>query len=169
MKQLPLDIENNESSAVFSPDGIYRYELWRRWGTGKTCVFIGLNPSTADETKNDPTIRRCIDFAKRWGCSQLCMLNLFAYRATKPQVMKSKLEPIGDRSNLTIRRVIHEAAILVVAWGHHGTHLNRARTVMNLIEDEGKKPLCFGFNADGTPTHPLYQPTTATLIPYELP
>ena len=75
-------------SAEFSPDKVYRYELWRIWDEAlPVCMFIGLNPSTADETVDDPTIRRCINFAKEWGYGQLVMTNLFAFRATKPAEM----------------------------------------------------------------------------------
>jgi len=84
------------SGATFSTDRVYRYALWRVWDAAlPSFVVIGLNPSTADETENDPTIRRCIGFAKREGCGGLVMLNLFAVRATDPRVMMAHPEPIG--------------------------------------------------------------------------
>ena len=76
--------EAMERGADISPCGRYRYSLWRKWGPGATCMFVGLNPSTADETADDPTIRRCMAFARDWGYGALCMANLFAYRATDP-------------------------------------------------------------------------------------
>ena len=76
--------EAMERGARLSPCRTYRYALWRRWGEGPPAMFIGLNPSTADETADDPTIRRCIAFARSWGHGALCMANLFAYRATQP-------------------------------------------------------------------------------------
>jgi hypothetical protein len=78
-----------ERSATISPCRMFRYALWRRWGSGPYAMFIGLNPSTADEQNDDPTIRRCIGFAQSWGYDALCMANLFAYRATKPTDMKN--------------------------------------------------------------------------------
>ncbi len=86
-----------EQSAVFSPSRKYRYVLRREWGDTerKMAVFIGLNPSTADETTDDPTIRRCMGYARDWGCSGLYMLNLFAVRATDPKDMLADLNPVG--------------------------------------------------------------------------
>ncbi|MCU7816788.1 MAG: DUF1643 domain-containing protein [Candidatus Thiodiazotropha sp. (ex Rostrolucina anterorostrata)] len=82
--------------AVLSPDRDYRYSLWRIWQPDDPyALFIGLNPSTADEYENDPTIRRCIRFAKDWGFGGLYMANLFAIRATKPKIMKAHHAPIG--------------------------------------------------------------------------
>ena len=83
----------------FSPCRRYRYTLWRDWNPllpdNVYAMFIGLNPSTADETNDDPTIRRCINFAKSWGCDSFCMTNIFAFRATDPKVMIAEPEPVG--------------------------------------------------------------------------
>lgn len=84
-----------KKSAILSDDRKYRYSLSRVWDESKNKVmFIGLNPSTADETEDDPTIRRCINFAKSWGYVGLEMTNLFAFRATAPKDMKNTKEPI---------------------------------------------------------------------------
>lgn len=96
---------------AFSEDRAFRYTLWREWDvdslTGcaddlphghQFAQFIGLNPSTADETRDDPTIRRCIGFAKLWGYGALCMTNLFAFRATKPRDMRQAADPIGPEN-----------------------------------------------------------------------
>jgi len=86
---------------IFSEDRKYRYTLWREWKSLFTrqqkefVVFIGLNPSTADETKDDPTIKRCVGFVKKWGFDAFCMMNLFAYRTRYPSVMKAQEDPIG--------------------------------------------------------------------------
>ncbi len=90
----------NAKATVFSSNRVYRYVLWREWNQllsapFRYAMFIGLNPSTADETKNDPTVRKCIGFAKRWGYDGLCMTNLFAFRATDPGAMLKDLAPIG--------------------------------------------------------------------------
>src|SRR4051812_29172166 len=77
------------SGAELSPCRRYRYELWRKWDEGEVCCFIGLNPSTADETTDDATIRKCRKYAKRWGFAGMLMLNVFAFRATNPADMKA--------------------------------------------------------------------------------
>ena len=100
-----LDYPARPRHAVFSPCRTYRYALSRVWAADKPyALFIGLNPSTADETLDDPTIRRCIDFAKRWGYGGLVMANLFAYRATDPAVMKRAAEPVRRAHLLQQRR-----------------------------------------------------------------
>ncbi len=110
----------------------YRYDLWRRWDDSKPfAMFIGLNPSTADETLDDPTIRRCINFAKSWGYGGLCMTNLFAFRATDPADMKTHEEDrwACDANLLQIANHSAKAGVVVAAWGVHGVHCNRDRTV----------------------------------------
>lgn len=145
-------------SAVFSPNRKYRYELWRRWGSGENyCCFIGLNPSTANATVDDPTIRRCIGFAKSWGYDALCMVNLFAYRATDPAEMKAYHHPIGSENDATLERVTKDAGIVVAGWGIHGTHLNRASDVMAKLSGLH----CLGVTKSGEPRHPLYLPKIA--------
>lgn len=92
-----------KKTAKLSDCRTYRYELWRTWDESKPyAMFIGLNPSTADETEDDPTIRRCINFAKTWGYGGLCMTNLFAYRATQPEDMKRASDPIGNKNDETL-------------------------------------------------------------------
>jgi hypothetical protein len=156
------------SSATFSDCKAYRFTLWRRWGTGPFCMFIGLNPSTADATKDDPTIRRCVGFAKQWGFDALLMANLFAFRATDPADMKAHEE--GTQAvmwNLTDMRFHAERAGLVVAaWGAHGHHCTRDRTVQWLMEKSGVKLTCLGLTADGSPRHPLYMPKTSQPLPF---
>ena len=116
-------------------------------------MFIGLNPSTADETQDDPTIRRCIAFAKAWGYSALCMTNIFAFRATDPKDMKAEEFPIGGHENdLSLHSLSESAGIVIAAWGVHGTHLDRNADVMKLIPNLH----CLGTTKDGHPRHPLY-------------
>lgn len=125
-----------ERKTIFSPDRVYRYTLWRHWfdfQRGGFVMFIGLNPSTADETRDDPTIRRCIDYAKRWGFGALCMTNLFAFRATDPEVMKAAKEPIGPQNNTFLLACAADAQLIVAAWGNDGTHLNRGREILYLL------------------------------------
>lgn len=144
------------NGAEFSPCRTYRYALWRFWlyQSDANCVaFIGLNPSTADENVNDPTIRRCIDFAKRWGYGGLYMLNLFAFRATDPAVMKAAADPIGPQNNEQLAYYQSRVGLVIAAWGKHGSHAGRASAIKGIL----RGPLhCLGTNNDGSPKHPLY-------------
>lgn len=150
------------SSAMFSPCRLYRYALWRDWNANPACVFIGLNPSTADETNDDPTIRRCIEFARSWGYGSICMLNLFAFRSTDPKAMLKASEPVGPDNDEVIREACSGAAVVVAAWGKRGQHMGRDRKVLAMVRDLK----CLKVNQDGTPQHPLYLPATLTPIHY---
>jgi hypothetical protein len=152
-------------STVFSEDRLYRYTLWREWRPRKTneyAMFIGLNPSTADETKDDPTIRKCIGFAKRWGYGALCMTNLFAFRATDPRKMKAHPKPIGPDNDRWLTACAREAAVIVAAWGVHGEFLGRDGDVINLIDNLH----CLRLTQDCLPEHPLYVPFDTPLMSY---
>ena len=105
-----------KKDAVFSDCRNYRYALWRIWDDAKPyAMFIGLNPSTADETEDDPTIRRCMNFAKDWGYGGLCMTNLFAYRATIPANMMSAADPVGAENNAWLANLAENAGVIVAA------------------------------------------------------
>lgn len=151
------------AAATLSPCRAYRYDLWRRWSTDKGYVmFIGLNPSTADETNDDPTIRRCIDFAKRWGFGELCMANLFAFRATQPRDMKAAADPVGPDNNRSLQTLADGASIIIAAWGKDGTYQGRDKQVLKMLP----RLHCLKQNKDGTPAHPLY--LKSELTPYIL-
>lgn len=156
---------HNPSGAFFSTCRTWRYALWRRWGkrSGRFVAFIGLNPSTADETINDPTVTRCINYAKRWGFDGMYMLNMFAYRATDPNDMKAATDPVGPRHDEWLRVYANRCALVVAAWGTHGIYLNRNRTVISLFRREGIDLHCLGRTKDGHPKHPLY--LRADLVP----
>jgi len=95
-----------KTDAKFSTCRKYRYALWRIWDDSKPyAMIVGLNPSTADETKNDPTISRCINFSKDWGYGGLCMANLFAFRATKPSVLMSSNDPVGSANDDWLKKL----------------------------------------------------------------
>lgn len=115
-------------------------------------MMIGLNPSTADEVEDDPTLIRCINFAKSWGYGGVCMTNLFAYRATDPNDMKAAADPVGASNNRWLTRLAKEAGIVVAAWGNDGNYLNRASQIKNKIPDL----YCLKMNKSGEPAHPLY-------------
>jgi hypothetical protein len=115
-------------------------------------MFIGLNPSTADETQDDPTVRRCMGFALSWGYGGLLMTNLFAYRSTDPALMKAHPEPIGPKNNSYLELLSHQAGIVVAAWGIHGTFEDRDKEVLPLL----KRPHYLALTKDSIPRHPLY-------------
>lgn len=167
MKDQPslFDVPMTSAWAEFSPCRRYRYELGRKWGSGAIAVFIGLNPSTADEMQDDPTIRRCIGFAKSWGCGQLVMLNLFAFRATDPAVMKAEVDPIGEGNDAALRKWASEGKYLVAAWGVHGTHKGRDQEVLKIMPDLQ----CLGLSREGHPRHPLYMKADSPLRKLERP
>ncbi len=147
-------------SAEFSPCRTYRYTLTRTWDDEfRPCAFIGLNPSTADESTDDPTIRRCIRFAKDWGYGGLIMLNLFAVRSTDPFEIYRNPSPIGPDNDAYISNVLsNQCAGLVCAWGNHGTHFSRGDHVRELISKLATKPTPthLGLTKSGQPKHPLY-------------
>lgn len=152
------------SDAFFSPDRVHRYALWRTWDEDLPKVlFIGLNPSTADEINNDPTIRRCIGYAKDWGYGGYIMGNIFAFRATDPKVMKAAKDPIGLKNDEWLLKLHAEAELTVGAWGNHGKFMERGKAVVNLISDLK----CLKITSQGFPSHPLYLPRTLKPLPYK--
>lgn len=148
----------HRGEAEFSPCRRYRYTLTRWWGSSAPCVFLMLNPSTATEVVNDPTITRCMGFAKRWGFGALVILNLFAWRSTDPRQLYRVEDPIGPENDLHIARVAREAGAIVCAWGTHGRLLDRDRRVAELLASIENKPAieCLGLTKGGDPKHPLY-------------
>lgn len=118
------------------------------------CAFIGLNPSTADETQDDPTIRRCIRFTREWGYDGLVMLNLFAFRATDPKVMKAQTEPVGADNDEVLLKASRKVGLVIAAWGTHGEFKGRGDAVRRLLKDCRLHHL--GLSKDGHPKHPLY-------------
>ena len=144
-----------KKTALFSDNRKYRYTLWRTWEYEKGyIVFIGLNPSTADETEGDPTIRRCIGYAKSWGYGSLCMVNLFAFRATNPIDMQIQTDPIGPLNDIYLFDVSKQARIIIAAWGTNGAFLRRDKKVISLIPNLHYLRL----TKNGFPAHPLYLP-----------
>lgn len=160
MSQLPLgDLEESVGTAVFSPCRTWRYSLTRVWDPKRdTVAFIGLNPSTADETVNDPTVRRCIGFARSWGYGQMIMLNLFGFRATDPRVMKRAADPVGPGNDAALRDLTDGIETIAV-WGAHGNWLKRDYHVLDLVGPVK----CLGTTKEGFPRHPLY--LRADLVP----
>lgn len=118
-------------------------------------MLIGLNPSTADARNNDPTIRRCIGFARDWGFGRVWVLNLFAFRATYPSDLKAAADPVGPRNDEWIRRVARKVDRIVAVWGNDGTFLDRSTRIRGML---GQRLEVIRLNAGGEPAHPLYLP-----------
>ena len=150
--------------AILDERGTYRYQLTRQWDTlaPRRCCFIMLNPSTADAKVDDPTIRRCIRFAKDWGFGAMVVVNLFAYRSTDPAALRLVADPVGPGNDFYIAHAIDHTEVVVAAWGNGGMIFGRDKVV---IERFGAKMQCFGRTAAGHPKHPLYVPAAANLEP----
>jgi hypothetical protein len=146
--------ETLKTGAEFSPCRTYRYQLSRVWDSSlPRCNFIGLNPSTAGETIDDPTIRRCIGFAKAWGCGALAMTNLFAFRSTDPKGLLGAKDATGPDNDWWLEETADTSTIVIAAWGVHGVLNERNRRVIELLADRLE---CLGRTKDGHPKHPLY-------------
>ena len=153
----------------------YRFQLWRAWDFKKPGVlFIMLNPSTADQHIDDPTIRRCIGFAKQWEYGGIRVCNLFAYRATNPKEMKSTQYPISPdtstKRNENDKCILADASMsqmTICAWGNHGTFLNRGEEVKKLLTNDGYKIYHLGLTKSGQPKHPLYLPIETAVIEWK--
>lgn len=192
------------AGATISPCGTYRYRLWREWrlhplpaqwdmwtdeggspvldGAGQqlgepmTCLFVMLNPSTADGAEDDPTIRRCVGFAKAWGYDRMEVVNLFAYRATDPAALLAldhDDEPWGIENQRQIQSAMNmNVNRIVLAWGAHGGHLGQDETVLGWIEDYAGlidhpiEIVSLGLTKAGHPKHPLYLAAATAPIPY---
>jgi len=155
------DFRDDRTDAVISDCGTYRYRLTRTWDTAKpTVAFVMLNPSTADETRDDPTIRRCLGFAKDWGYGSLVVVNLFGLRSADPTRLHEHADPVGPANDDYLRAVCADAEQVVVAWGAKGSFKDRALKVADMLETD-----LYALNTtkDGHPNHPLYQPADAEL------
>jgi len=158
------------ADALVSLDGRYRYRLTREWDAAtKKMTFVMLNPSTADATLDDPTIRRCMGFAKRDGFGGIYVVNLYAFRATDPKDMKRAIDPVGSENDMRLRfafrRAAEQRAPIVAAWGTHGDP-HRVRQVRASIDEAGADVYSLGTTKDGHPKHPLYIRADQPLEPY---
>jgi hypothetical protein len=163
-------------TAVISACGLYRYLLTRELGGTRTLVFVLLNPSIADATVTDPTLRRCMAFARAWGFGRVVLVNLFAYRATDPKAMlaalKSGVDIIGSENDAHVIEAVRSADRVVLGWGANAARRplrSRAADVVRLVRDHytcGIPPLCFRVTDDGCPEHPLMVPGAVEPIPF---
>lgn len=162
-------LDGTESTAVYSPCEQYRYALERVWtlrnqpGSGRFLVMVMLNPSTATEAQNDPTVQRCETRARRWGFDGLLVLNIFAFRATDPKDMLAAADPVGPLNDRTIMDALAGLAMngaggsqIICGWGTHGNHRNRSAAVLDMIARHGITPMALSWTKDGHPQHPLY-------------
>ncbi|MBP2623208.1 DUF1643 domain-containing protein [Streptococcus oricebi] len=153
-----------EKGAILSEDRKYRYVLWREWDASlPKLMFVGLNPSTADENEDDPTIKKCIAFAEKWGYGGFYMTNLFAYRSTDPAQLRSVENPVGDENDDYIKKYADLSDKVVACWGNDGTYLGRSEQVKNSL----KTLFCLKVNQSGQPCHPLYLKADISLKPYK--
>ncbi len=184
--------------ATISACGRYRYRLWREWrGTGtdanwdwltdksgkrvvdggghplgepKSALFIMLNPSTADGERDDPTIRRCVAFAKAWGYDRMDVVNLFAWRATKPAdllAVNHPDDPVGVNNKDHIEAAARKAGIIICAWGAHGSHLGQDETTLGWLTDtQLRRCHTLKVTKDGHPGHPLYIAASTVPAPF---
>jgi hypothetical protein len=176
------------AGATISMCGKYRYRLWREWrspdtprqhwrwlqrdyGYAKSVVFVMLNPSTADGERDDPTIRRCVNFAKRFRYDRLDVINLFAYRATDPKALLALNDvddPVGPDNLDAFADTLMSAGVVIAAWGTHGRHLGQDETALGWIEQYAHvTPYCLGsLTRKGCPRHPLYVRNDAARWPF---
>jgi hypothetical protein len=146
-----------ESVAVYSDCEAYRYELTRVWdGAGRKALFVMLNPSTATEVQNDPTVERCERRARALNFGAFRVCNIFALRQTDPKLMRAHPEPVGPANDAAILDGCGWADTIVCAWGTHGEHLDRGRQVEALMRGTGAPLFTLGRTRQGHPRHPLY-------------
>ena len=154
-----------QDGAEFSDCGRYRYKLWRKWdGARPAVMFIMLNPATADAARNDPTIRRCIGFARDWGYGGVRVGNLFAWRTPYPEVLRSVADPIGRDNDDALHEMADGAALVVAAWGVHGAWRGRADAVRQQF---AHRLHALGLTKSGEPAHPLRLRRDRTPFPLE--
>jgi hypothetical protein len=188
--------------AEISDCGKYRYRLWREWRLGNSqqwdmwteddgspaldgagqqigeplaCVFVMLNPSTADGNEDDPTIRRCVSFAQREGYDRLEVINLFSYRATDPKALLAlnhNDDPVGTDNERHVDLTLNRAGLVICGWGVHGGHIGQDETMLGWLQDRidllprQVAIMALGITKAGHPRHPLYLPSNAPLISY---
>lgn len=151
-------------AAAISADGLYRYRLSRRLSRGdRTVLFVGLNPSTADASLDDPTIRRCVGFARSWAFDRLLMGNVYAFRSTSPKVLSTVDDPVGPLNRDALQQMAQSAEVIVAAWGKNRLD-DRARELADWVLSL-HQTRCLGTNKDGSPKHPLYLSGQTALRP----
>jgi hypothetical protein len=144
------------SRAWYSPCGVYRYRLERVWAPGALLACVMLNPSTATEERNDPTIERCERRARALGFGGLSVVNLFAFRATYPADLRRAADPVGPGNVAALQEVALAAGLVLCGWGTHGDLLGQGRLVAENMRGQGVALHHLGLTKGGQPRHPLY-------------
>lgn len=157
-------LHDSQKNAFISECGEYRYWLSREFSkVDKTLLWIMLNPSTADHTVDDPTIRRCCSFASQWGYGSIIVANLYALRSPSPKDLWAHEDPVGEHNNEYLKECMSHSFVTVCAWGNNA----RQDRVDEFKELAGDTPLyCLGTTQSGMPKHPLYIKSDQTLEPY---
>jgi hypothetical protein len=159
----PVQNDIIHNSACWSTENppLYRYYLYRDWEPKKhLAAFIGMNPSKANERFDDPTVRRCINFARREGAGRFVMLNAYGFRSTDAKVVLNVSDPNGVDNDIWIKKYVKEADLVVAAWGRNVAR--RGEKILEMVK--GLNSIyCLGFNSDGSPKHPLYLKSNAPL------
>lgn len=154
------------SGAVFDKHRAYRFVLWRFWNEAPRVLFVGLNPSTANEFSDDPTIKRCIAFAQRWGYGGMYFCNLFSYVSTDPRLLSA--EEALHAANIPAINMARSLSVLsVVAWGDGVEIVENGKSIAENINELVAPSMCFGLTQKGNPKHPLYLPGEAKLVDYQ--
>jgi hypothetical protein len=170
MIQRHTTLVGRDTATFSATDQTYRYALSRDWDDRPPIVFIMLNPSAADAFADDPTIRRCIRFARQWQAGGLLVLNLFGLRATDPRALRQHPDPVGPDNDQVIREELRGClGVVVCAWGVHGTLHGRDRQMLALLDGLGVTPLCLGTTKAGQPRHPLYVASSTPSVEYQTP
>jgi hypothetical protein len=155
-----------QSSAILSPCGLYRYVLTRRWDDRlPDLCWVMLNPSKADAERNDPTINRCMAFARALGRGGIRVVNLFAFRATDPADMRKAADPVGPDNDFHLRNEAHDSRV-ILAWGAKPWARERIGTVLPLLAGAASIE-CLRRTKDGYPEHPLFVPGSVRPMPWE--
>ncbi len=149
--------DDAQSTAVYSDCENYRYSLTRVWNPeGQRVAFIMLNPSTATEVQNDPTVERCERRARTLGFGAFSVTNIFAWRDTDPRKMRTAIDPVGPENDHAISDACDWSDRIIAAWGTHGEHLKRGAVVETLLRENGGPVYHLGLSKAGHPKHPLY-------------
>lgn len=162
------EVGDTTSEVIFSNCESYRYELTRVWNTkAHRILFVMLNPSTATENKNDPTVARCESRARSLGFGSYRVCNIFALRSTNPRELYQSDFPIGEDNNEAIRKGCYWADKIVCAWGNHGELLDRGKEVEQLLRGTGNHLWHLGLTKINNPRHPLYISHSQPFIPWD--
>ena len=182
VESIPLPLSAGDDDTVFSDCGRYRYRLKRYSPINigmmealkiepkrDACIFVMLNPSTADAKKDDPTIRKCKAFSFQWGYATLWVVNMFAYRSPYPKMLLEPADPVGPDNDRHIGELLQDNrdALLVCAWGRSipkKLHWRQDEFIARHLH--GRETYCLGRNMDGTPVHPLYRAYETPLVPF---